>query len=557
MSAATTLSASQTARGVTLDIQGLTVALPPGADRAEAVRGLTLQLRAGEVTCLIGESGSGKSLVARSVLGLLPGPHVRVSAGSITFDGMDLARASPAQMRRVRGTRIGMIFQEPMTALNPLHTIGRQVAEVLGIHTALNRAARRARVAELLASVHLPDPGRLLDAFPHQLSGGQRQRAMIAMALALDPKLLIADEPTTALDVTTQAQILHLIRELQREHGTAVLFITHDFGVVAEIADTVAVLQKGVLVESGAMGTVLNAPAHAYTRALIAAVPRLSPGPHALPSKAPFVLQAQGLRKTYPAHGLFGGRATAALKDVGMELRRGETLGLVGESGSGKSTLARAVTRLLRIDAGEILLSGHDIAPLTRWRLRPYRKRIQMIFQDPYASLDPRQRIIDIIAEGPVIHGTPAAVAKAEARELLRLVGLDPQAADRFPHEFSGGQRQRIGIARALALRPEILVADEPVSALDVSVQAQVLALLAGIKQQFQLSMLFVTHDLRVALQVCDRIAVMRKGEVVEVAATADIFTVPRHAYTKALFAAVPGAKWQDAGRMRVPSAEP
>jgi len=547
MSLTQTISAARVATDVVLDIQGLTIALPKGADRADAVRGLTLQLRAGEVTCLIGESGSGKSLVARSILGLLPGPHVRISVGSIGFDGMDLARATTAQMRQVRGAKVAMIFQEPMTALNPLHTIGRQVGEVLRIHTALGRTARRARVVELLASVHLPDPARLLDAFPHQLSGGQRQRAMIAMALALDPKLLIADEPTTALDVTTQAQILHLIRELQREHGTAVLFITHDFGVVAEIADTVAVLQKGKLVESGPASTVLNAPAHAYTQALIAAVPRLSPGAHAPPSKTPFVLQARGLRKTYSSRGLFGGPSTVALDNVGMELRRGETLGVVGESGSGKSTLARALTRLLQIDAGEILLFGHDIAPLTRWRLRPYRKRIQMVFQDPYASLDPRQRIVDIVAEGPIVHGTPVAAAKAEARELLRLVGLDAQAAERFPHEFSGGQRQRIGIARALALRPEILVADEPVSALDVSVQAQVLALLAGIKQQFQLSMVFVTHDLRVALQVCDRIAVMRGGEVVEVAATADIFAAPQHEYTRALFAAVPGAKWQDA----------
>ena len=531
---------------VALDIQGLTIALPKGADRAAAVQDFSLQLRAGEVVCLIGESGSGKSLVARSVLGLLPGPQVRVSAGSIGFGDLDLARATPAQMRKVRGAGIAMIFQEPMTALNPLHTIGRQLAEVLRIHTNLGRAARRARVEELLGSVHLPDPAAVRLAFPHQLSGGQRQRAMIAMALALRPKVLIADEPTTALDVTTQAQILRLIRDLQREHGTAVLFITHDFGVVADIADTVAVLQRGTLVESGPARDVLRAPSHPYTRALIAAVPRLQPGPHRPPSTAPFVLQARGLHKTYAARGLFGGRATKALDNVGIELRRGETLGLVGESGSGKSTLARAVTRLLQVDAGEILLSGHDIAPLTRWRLRPYRKRIQMVFQDPYASLDPRQRVVDVIAEGPMIHGTPPGQAQAEARELLRLVGLDPQAADRFPHEFSGGQRQRIGIARALALRPEILVADEPVSALDVSVQAQVLALLAGIKAQFQLSMLFVTHDLRVALQVCDRIAVMRAGQVVEVAATRDIFEAPQHPYTKALFAAVPGAAWQD-----------
>jgi peptide/nickel transport system ATP-binding protein len=530
---------------VVLDIQDLTIELPPGADRWHAVQGVNLQLRAGEVTCLIGESGSGKSLVARSILGLLPQPHVRIGGGRILFDGLDLAAASAGRMRGIRGAGIAMIFQEPMTALNPLHRIGRQIDEVLRIHTSLGRTARKAKIVALLDSVHLPEPDRLLRSFPHQLSGGQRQRAMIAMALALSPSLLIADEPTTALDVTTQAQILHLIRTLQREHGTAVLFITHDFGVVADIADTVAVLQKGNLVETGSVTDVLNRPVHPYTRALIAAVPKLVP-PVAVPaSTAPFVLQARNLTKTYAARGLFGGRTTRALDDVDMELRRGETLGLVGESGSGKSTLARAVTRLMAIDSGSVFLHGRDIAHFSRAQLRPHRKQMQMIFQDPYGSLDPRQRVVDLIAEGPIIHGTPRRQAMTEAHELLRLVGLDPSAADRFPHEFSGGQRQRIGIARALALRPEILVADEPVSALDVSVQAQVLQLLADIKVRMGISMLFVTHDLRVALQVCDRIAVMRQGKVVEVAPTAEIFASPKHPYTRALFAAVPGANWQ------------
>ena len=529
-----------------LRIAGLTIALPPGADRPDAVQDINLDLRPGQVTCLIGESGSGKSLVARSILGLLPAPHVRIRAGAILFEGQDLATATPAAMRAVRGAGIAMIFQEPMTALNPLHTIGHQVAEILRIHTRLGPKARRTRVVELLDSVHLPEPARLVRSYPHQLSGGQRQRAMIAMALALDPRLLIADEPTTALDVTTQAQILHLIRELQRSHGTAVLFITHDFGVVADIADTVAVLQKGALVETGPTATVLRSPAHPYTSALISAVPRLAAPPARRPSTEPFVIQARRVEKVYAAPGLFGGRTTRALDHVDIDLRRGETLGLVGESGCGKSTLARAITRLMPIDSGEIMLSGHDIAPLKRWQLRPYRRRIQMVFQDPYASLDPRQRIVDVVAEGPIIHGTPPARARDEARALLALVGLDPSAAGRFPHEFSGGQRQRIGIARALALRPEILVADEPVSALDVSVQAQVLALLADIKARLSLSMLFVTHDLRVAFQVCDRIAVMRHGQVVEVAPTAEIFAAPKHAYTKALFAAVPGAHWQD-----------
>jgi peptide/nickel transport system ATP-binding protein len=398
----------------------------------------------------------------------------------------------------------------------------------------------------VINSVHLPEPVRIIGSYPHQLSGGQRQRAMIAMALLLKPRLLIADEPTTALDVTTQAQILYLIRELQREHGTSVLFITHDFGVVADVADEVAVLRRGTLVECGSAAAVLGAPSHAYTKALIAAVPKLAPPTTRTPNTQPFIVEAREVAKTYGARGLFGGRVTQALAGVTVELRRGETLGLVGESGSGKSTLARAITRLMPIDGGEILLGGEDIAQLSRRELRPVRKRVQMVFQDPYASLDPRQRIIDIIAEGPIIHGTPAAKAREEAQALLDLVGLDRSAARRFPHEFSGGQRQRIGIARALALHPEVLVADEPVSALDVSVQARVLTLLADIKARLQLSMLFVTHDLRVALQICDRIAVMKQGKVVEVAPTAEIFFNPQHSYTKALFAAVPGGNWQN-----------
>jgi peptide/nickel transport system ATP-binding protein len=529
-----------------LELEKLTIALPPGADRANAVSDIDLKLRAGRVTCLIGESGSGKSLVARSILGLLPGPHVRVGSGRILFEGQNLACAPQDKMRDIRGAKIGMIFQEPMTALNPLHTIGRQLDEVLHIHTPLGKAARRARVLELIDSVHLPEPDRIGRSFPHQLSGGQRQRAMVAMALLLNPRLLIADEPTTALDVTTQAQILYLIRELQREHGTSVLFITHDFGVVADIADEVAVLQRGTLVERGTAAAVLGAPSHPYTKALISAVPKLAPPATRAPNTQPFVIEARDVAKTYGARGLFGGRVTRALAGVTMQLRRGETLGLVGESGSGKSTLARAITRLMPIDGGEIWLGREDIAQFSRRQLRPIRKRVQMVFQDPYASLDPRQRVIDIIAEGPIIHGTSAAKARQEAQALLGLVGLDPSAAQRFPHEFSGGQRQRIGIARALALHPEVLVADEPVSALDVSVQAQVLALLADIKARLHLSMLLVTHDLRVALQVCDRIAVMKQGEVVEVAPTAEIFFNPQHPYTKALFAAVPGGNWQN-----------
>jgi peptide/nickel transport system ATP-binding protein len=367
--------------------------------------------------------------------------------------------------------------------------------------------------------------------------------------MALRPKLLIADEPTTALDVTTQAQILAQLRELQQARDTAVLFITHDFGVVAEIADRVAVLQRGVLVEQGQRDEVLGAPQHPYTRALLAAVPRLRVPSRPSVAAGPTVLEARALQKTFKRRG-FGGRATVALDQVSLVLRRGETLGVVGESGSGKSTLARILTCLAPADSGEILLGNEAMTGLGRRRLRPFRRRIQMIFQDPYASLDPRQRVGDIIAEGPLIHGASAATARARVSELLDLVGLSAGTADRYPHEFSGGQRQRIGIARALALEPEILVADEAVSALDVSVQAQVLRLLAEIKGRLGLTMLFVTHDLRVALQICDRIAVMRAGQIVEIGDAAAVHGAPVHPYTKALFAAVPGAVWEQAHGM-------
>jgi peptide/nickel transport system ATP-binding protein len=526
-----------------LSIEGLSIALPEGADRPHAIAALDLVLRPGEVTCLVGESGSGKSMVARALLGLLP-PRVTIDAGALKFGELDLAQASEKQLRAIRGCDIGMIFQEPMTALNPLHRVGAQVDEVLRLHTSMSRKERRLRVVQLLRDVHLPEPERLYRSYPHQLSGGQRQRVVIAMAMAMRPKLLIADEPTTALDVTTQAQILKQLRELQQERQTSVLFITHDFGVVAEIADRVAVLQRGVLVEQGLRDDVLRSPQHRYTQALLAAVPRLSAPNRPAGAVGLTVLEAQDLQKTYKPRG-FGGRGTVALDHVDLVLRRGETLGLVGESGSGKSTLARVLARLASADAGNIILDGESTTYLSRKQLRPFRRRIQMIFQDPYASLDPRQRVGDIIAEGPAIYGENAAKTRARVAELLELVGLSKAAAERYPHEFSGGQRQRIGIARALALDPEILVADEAVSALDVSVQAQVLTLLADIKGKLGLSMLFVTHDLRVALQICDRIAVMRAGKIVELGTAASVHAAPEHPYTKELFAAVPGAMWE------------
>jgi peptide/nickel transport system ATP-binding protein len=418
---------------------------------------------------------------------------------------------------------------------------------VLEIHRSGDGAARRARVLDLLAAVKLPEPQQILSAYPHQLSGGQRQRAMIAMALALEPHILIADEPTTALDVTTQAQILALIRELQRKKGMGVIFVTHDFGVVAEIADRIAVMQHGRLVEQGPAGRVLNEPQAGYTRSLLAAVPSLTPGPKRDFSAQPVVLSVNDLSKSYRSGGgLFGGpsRRVDALAAVSFGVRRGETVGIVGESGSGKSTAARCIARLIDADSGQIMVEGTDIAPLAPRALRPVRRRMQMVFQDPFGSLNPRRTVGQLIAEGPIVHGLSAASAHARALELLDLVGLERRAAARFPHEFSGGQRQRIGLARALALEPAILVADEPVSALDVSVQDQVLRLLADIRNRLGLTVLFITHDLRVASQVCDSIVVMHQGRVVESGPVADVYARPAHEYTRALLAAVPGRQW-------------
>ena len=537
--------------GPVLEIEDLHVRLPAGSEREHAVEGVSYALAPNEILCLVGESGSGKSLTARAVMGLLPAPHVRYESGAIRFGGEDLTKVSPARMRAVRGGEISMIFQEPMTALNPVMRIGRQIDEVIRFHARLPRSRRRARALELVADVQLPDPERMLRAYPHELSGGQRQRAMIAMALAMEPKVLIADEPTTALDVTTQAQILVLIRELQAKHDTGVLFITHDFGVVADIADRVAVMQHGRIVEIDTADRVLNAPSHPYTRSLIAAVPSLVPRAVKGTGKGGTLLEVRGLSKTYGGgRSLFGGagKGVRAVDDAGLVLEAGETLGIVGESGSGKSTLARCLVRLIDTDAGEIRYRGTDIAALGRAAMRPYRTKLQMVFQDPFASLNPRSRVGRIVADGPIVLGESRTEAESRAREMLELVGLDARAFDRYPHEFSGGQRQRIGLARALALRPEVLVADEPVSALDVSVQAQVLDLLASIRDELELSMVFITHDLRVAAQVCDRIAVMRLGRIVEQGATARLFEQAEHPYTRALLAAVPGRSWTNPG---------
>jgi len=531
-----------------LDIRGLHIALPAGSDRVHAVEDLTTTVSDREIVCIVGESGSGKSLTARAVMGLLPEPRVHASAGSILFGGHDLLTLPREERRVLRGEQLSMIFQEPMTALNPLMTVGRQIEEVLIVHAPkMGRAERRERILALLAEVQLPEPSRIIASYPHELSGGQRQRAMIAMALILDPRLLVADEPTTALDVTTQAQILRLIAELQARHDTGVMFITHDFGVVAEIAHRIVVMQHGRVVEAGPADEILNTPQEPYTRALIAAIPALKPRVRKRDTSARAALTITGLTKTYRSGGtgLFGkAQVVHAVHEVDLGLRRGETLGIVGESGSGKTSVARCLVRLLEPDSGSIDLDGIDLAPLSRSALRPHRKRVQMVFQDPFASLNPRRKIGQILAEGPMVHGMDRKQAEAKALEILGLVGLDARIVERFPHEFSGGQRQRIGLARALMLDPEVLVADEPVSALDVSVQAQVLDLMDDIRDRLGLSMVFITHDLRVAARVCDTIAVMQRGEVVEHGLVADIFANPRHPYTQELFASIPGRNW-------------
>jgi peptide/nickel transport system ATP-binding protein len=525
----------------TLEVANLTVRLPPGGDRAEAVSGVSFGVARGELLCLVGESGSGKTVIAHAIMGLLP-KTLALTAGSVRLEGEELTQAAAARRRRLRGSRMAMIFQEPMTALNPVMTCGAQIDEVLRYHTRMAPGERRARAVALMGEVALPEPQRMLHAYPHQLSGGQRQRVGIAIALALEPALLIADEPTTALDVTTQAQILRLIVELQCRHGMAVLFVTHDFGVVAEIAHRIAVLREGRLVEVGGKQDVLTRPQHEYTRMLIRAVPTLKPRARPVRAAAPVVLATRALGKTYVERGwLRAKREVQAASDVTLEVRKGQTLGIVGESGSGKTTLARCIAHLIEPTHGEVRLADVDLTRLRRRELHALRRRVQMVFQDPYRSLNPRRSVGEAIIEGPLNYGTPRAEALQRARRLMELVRLDPAALGRYPHQFSGGQRQRICIARALALEPELLVADEPVSALDVSVQAQVLALLDEIRSRLELAMLFITHDLRVAAQVCDQLAVMQAGRIVEYGPAAQVFAEPRHPYTQALLAAAPG----------------
>lgn len=522
-----------------LDIRNLNVRLPMGGDRVHAVNGLSLSVKKGEVVCIVGESGSGKSVTASAVMGLLPPAVMSIESGTIHLDGVDITHASLKQLAALRGNRMAMIFQEPMTALNPLMPVGAQIAEVFQFHAPrLGRKEIQGRVLSLLDDVRLPDPQSLAHAYPHQLSGGQRQRVMIAMALAMEPSLIIADEPTTALDVTSQAQVLHLLNELKVKRNIGILFITHDFGVVAEIADVVIVMQRGVIVESGPARRVLDRPQHAYTRQLLDAVPT---GAQRAGDEvcAPVVMSVENLSKVFSSSSGFGfrRREVAALDNVSLALRRGETLGIVGESGSGKTTLGRCLARFIEPSSGHIQVGGVTGAGQSR----QWCKHVQMVFQDPYRSFNPKVTMGVSLAEGPLNYGEPKAVVHQRMLEMLRLVNIDASALDRYPHEFSGGQRQRMSIARALMMQPQVLIADESVSALDVSVQAQILELLESIREQLALSIVFITHDLRVAARLCHRIAVMQRGRLVELEDTKTLFESPGTAYTRQLIDAIPG----------------
>jgi len=517
-----------------LAVEGLSVAI----HGQPILREVSLQAGSGEVLGVIGESGSGKSMTALAVLGLLPAGAT--ATGAIRLDGTDLLKLDERAMCRVRGAEIAMVFQEPMTALNPLQTIGAQVAETVRIHGQANRREAAALAARTLARVGL-DPGRVPPSrYPHELSGGQRQRVGIAMAIALRPKLLVADEPTTALDVTTQAQILALLRRLVDEDGMTLLFITHDLAVVTGLADRLAVMRSGEVVETGATRAVLRELRHPYTRALFLAsghAPALGPAPPAAP-----LLEVRSLSRSYPARGLFRAAApTLAVRDVSFTIAAGESLGLVGESGSGKSTLARAILGLDRPDAGTVNIGG---IPVHAGEPMPRRARatLQAVFQDPYGSFDPRHRVARLITEPfHLLDRPPTGAARAEAvAQALTEVGLDPSDADKYPHEFSGGQRQRLAIARALILRPKLIVLDEAVSALDVQVRARILDLLADLRRRHGLAYLFVTHDLTVVRSITDRVMVMQAGEIVEAGATEAVFAAPRHPYTRALLAAAP-----------------
>lgn len=552
-----------------LRIDNQTIAFLAGGRWNTVVHGVSFDVRQGETVALVGESGSGKSVTAMSILGLLPARQSRAT-GRVYFKGNDLSEFDPDQMRFLRGSDIAMIFQEPMTSLNPVMTCGAQIAESLTIHRGLNKHEARKETVRLFDRVRISDAARRFDEYPHSLSGGMRQRIMIAMALACKPSLLIADEPTTALDVTIQAQILALIKELQEEEGMAVLFITHDMGVVAEISDRTVVMNKGEVVEAGPTVRVFSDPQEGYTRALLSAVPRLgSMKDRTLPERFPIfdretgvvqtaidmpdtvvrdkpLLQVEGLTTRFNLRKGFFGRVSGrvhAVENIAFNVRAGETLSLVGESGCGKSTTGRSVLRLIDADAGRVMLDGIDLSALGRKELRAHRRHMQMIFQDPYSSLNPRRSVGDSIME-PLLVNRLATRSHAQdiVRDLLVQVGLDPDSRDRYPHEFSGGQRQRICIARALAVEPKLIVADESVSALDVSVKAQVINLMLDLQAKMGVAYLFISHDMAVVERVSHRVAVMYLGEIVEIGSREAVFSNPQHPYTKRLLQAVPVA---------------
>jgi microcin C transport system ATP-binding protein len=523
-----------------LEVKDLSVAFRQGGKTSLAVDKVSFSINRGETLALVGESGSGKSVSALSILKLLPYPAASHPSGSVRFNGEELLDADERDLRRVRGNNITMIFQEPMTSLNPLHSVERQIGEILEVHQGLKGEKAHARVVGLLTKVGIRDAETRLQDYPHQLSGGQRQRVMIAMALANNPDLLIADEPTTALDVTVQAQILKLLKELQQEFGMALLLITHDLGIVRHMADTVVVMQRGKVVEQGGAITVFANPQHEYTRMLLTAEPKGSPPPSN--SSAPAVLTTTGLKVWFPIRRGFFRKTIGHIKAVdGIDLtvRQGQTLGVVGESGSGKTTLGLALLRLIRSE-GPIVYMGRAIDSFNSSAMRPLRKDMQIVFQDPFGSLSPRLSVQQIVEEGLLVQGKllsfderRAIVAKALAE-----VGLDPATVDRYPHEFSGGQRQRIAIARALALEPKFIMLDEPTSALDMSVQAQIVDLLRGLQQKHNLTYLFISHDLKVVRALANEVIVMRNGKMVEQGPTAEVFSNPKTDYTKALIAA-------------------